>query len=92
MATRMLWDLHGAKPAGSAQLPGRPDVTVEVLIPDAGHVPLADNDAEIIDQTAAVAEMTGSALLGTCDIRQLYRAAAMGVTAVRVPRRDDNLP
>jgi hypothetical protein len=90
-ATRILWRLHGSKPTEPAALLGKPDVTVEVLVPGSDHVPMADEDGEVIDQTAAVAEMTGSAMLATCDIRQLYRASAVGVTAVPMPRRDDDL-
>jgi hypothetical protein len=49
-----------------------------------------DNDAEIIDQALSVREMTGRpALLATCDTRQLYRAGAVGLQAILMPRADE---
>jgi hypothetical protein len=91
-ATRMLWELHGAKPTRAVMLPGKSQFSVEVLVTAPDHQPMSDNDAEIIDQTATVHEITGLAMLATCDLRMVYRAAAVGVTSVRMPRRDDDLP
>jgi hypothetical protein len=88
----MLWELHKGKPTEAVELSGMPDVTAEVLLPGRGHVPMADNDSEFIDTAAAVKEMTTGAVLATCDLRRLYWAAAVEVTAVRMPRKDDALP
>ena len=49
-----------------------------------------NDDAEIIDQALSVREMTGKpTLLATCDTRQLYRAGAVGLQAILMPRADE---
>jgi hypothetical protein len=88
-ATRELWQLHGAKPTDPAPLPGQADVTIEVLLDGDWHQRRPNNDAEVIDQALQVHELTGKAtLLVSCDYRQLYRAAAVRLTAVLMPRNN----
>jgi hypothetical protein len=88
-ATRELWRLHGAKPTQPAVLPGQADITIEVLVDGDWHQRRPSNDAEIIDQALQVHELTGKAtLLASCDFRQLYRAGAVGLPAVLMPRND----
>jgi hypothetical protein len=51
------------------------------------HERRPNNDAEIIDQALAFHELTGKpVLLATCDLRMMYRAGAVSLTAVQVPR------
>ncbi|MGH3280992.1 MAG: PIN domain-containing protein [Trebonia sp.] len=88
-ATRELWQLHGARPTDPAPLPGQADVTIEVLLDGDWHQRRPSNDAEIIDQALQVHELTGNAtLLASCDLRMVYRAAAVGLPAVLMPRRN----
>jgi PIN domain len=90
-ATRELWQLHGARPTDPASLPGQADVTIEVLLDGDWHQRRPNNDAEIIDQALQVYELAGKAtLLVSCDYRQLYRAAAVGLPAVLMPRRNQD--
>lgn len=70
-------------------LPDQADVTIEVLLDGDWHQRSLSNDAEIIDQALQVHELTGNAtLLTSCDYRQLYRAAAVGLPAILMPRRN----
>jgi hypothetical protein len=90
-ATRELWQLHGARPTDPAPLPGQADVTIEVLLDGDWHQRRPNNDAEIIDQALQVHELTGKVtVLTSCDYRQLYRAAAVGLPAVLMPRRNQD--
>jgi PIN domain len=91
-ATRELIDLHRWKPTEPAPLPGKPDVTIEVMLDDEWHQRRPDNDAEIIDQALQVHQLTGWALLASCDPRQLYRAAAADLPVQLYPRRDEPGP
>jgi hypothetical protein len=86
-ATRTLLELHETRPTEPAVLPGQPDVTIEVLLDGDWHERRPNNDAEIIDQALAFHELTGKpVLLATCDLRMMYRAGAVSLTAVQVPR------
>jgi PIN domain len=88
-ATRELWQLHGTSPTDPAPLPGQADVTIEVLLDGDWHQRRPNNDAEIIDQALQVHQLTGEpTLLASCDYRQLYRAAAVGLPAVLMPRNN----
>ena len=63
-----LIDLHKDSPTEPAALPGQPDVTIEVLLDGDWHQRRPNNDAEIIDQTLFVRDMTGRpTLLASCD-------------------------
>ncbi len=54
------------------------------------HQRRPNNDAEIIDQTLFVRDMTGRpTLLASCDTRQLYRAGAVRLQAILMPRADE---
>lgn len=86
-ATRALRDLHHARPTEPAALPGQPGVTIEVLLDGDWHQGRPNNDAEIIDQALSVLDITAkSTLLATCDTRQLYRAGAVGLQTILMPR------
>jgi hypothetical protein len=62
-----------------------------VLLDGDWHQRRPSNDAEIIDQAKQVHELTGKAtLIASCDYRQLYRAAAVGLPAVLMPRRNQD--
>lgn len=88
---RTLWNLHRASPAEPAGLPGRPDVTIEVLLDGDWHQRRPNNDGEIIDQAVVVREMTGQpVILAAGDYTQLYRAAQTGLAAVLMPRPDES--
>lgn len=72
-----------------AALPRQPDITIEVLLDGDWHKRRPNNDAEIIDRALSVHEMTGKpTLLATCDTRQLYRAGAVGLPTILMPRAD----
>jgi hypothetical protein len=58
-ATRTFLDLHRVHPTEPAALPGHPDVTIEVLMDGGWHERRPNNDAEIIDQSVALHELTG---------------------------------
>jgi PIN domain len=88
-ATRELWHLHRTKPTEPVALPGKSDVTIEIMVDGDWHQRRPNNDAEIIDQALQVQQMTGWVLLASCDLRQLYRAGAAGLPAVQMPRKDD---
>lgn len=82
-----LWNLHRPAPAEPAALPGRADITIEVLLDDGWHQRMPNNDGEIIDQALSVRQLTGRpVILAACDYTQLYRAAPTGLTAVLMPR------
>jgi PIN domain len=88
-ARRVLMSVHpGNKPAEAAPLPGKPDVTLQVLVDDPWRVRLPNNDAEIIDQTLRLHQTTGRAMLATCDLNQYYRAGAVEVAVMLFPRKD----
>jgi hypothetical protein len=90
-ATRELWQLHGARPTDPAPLPGQADVTIEVPLDSDWHQRRPNNDAEIIDQALQVHELTGKAvILASCDLRMVYRAGAVGLPAVLMPRRNQD--
>jgi hypothetical protein len=87
---RALWELHGPSPLTAVQLRGRSAVTVEVLLDDSWHERHSNTDAEIIDRAVYTGELTGrSVLLVAGDNGMLYRAAAAGLKAVLMLRRDD---
>ncbi|MGH3401058.1 MAG: PIN domain-containing protein [Streptosporangiaceae bacterium] len=86
-ATRTLVGLHGTRPTEPAALPGKPEVTIEVLLDGDWHQRRPNNDAEIVDQALAVHELTGKrVLLATCDLRMMYRAGVAGLPSTQVPR------
>lgn len=88
--TRGLIGLYKDSPTEPAALPGQPDVTIEVQLDGDWHQRRPNNDAEIIDQALFVRGMTGRPmLLATCDTRQLYRAGAVGLQAILMPRADE---
>jgi PIN domain len=85
-----LWDLHRTAPAELAALPGRADVTIEVLLDGGWHRRMPNNDGEIIDQALSLRELTGQpVILAAGDYTQLYRAAPAGLIAVLMPRPDE---
>jgi hypothetical protein len=85
-----LWDLHRAAPAEPAVLPGRADVTIEVLLDGGWHRRMPNHDGEIIDQALSLRELTGQpVILAAGDYTQLYRAAPAGLTAVLMTRPDE---
>ncbi|MGA2829973.1 MAG: PIN domain-containing protein [Streptosporangiaceae bacterium] len=85
-----LWDLHRAAPAEPAALPGRADVTIEVLLDDGWHRRMPNNDGEIIDQALSLRDAAGQpVILAAGDYTQLYRAAPAWLTAVLMPRADE---
>lgn len=85
-----LWGLHRARPGAPAQLPGRPDITIEVLLDGGWHQRIPNNDGEIIDQAVSVRQLTGRAvILAAADYTQLYRAGPEGLIAVLMPRPAD---
>jgi hypothetical protein len=60
-------------------VPGRRDITLEVLLDGDWHRRCPSNDAGTIDQALSVREMTDKpTMLATCDTRQLYPAGAVG--------------
>lgn len=88
-ATRSLWDLHKTEPTQPAALPGQPNVTIEVLLDGDWHQRRPNNDAEIVDQALMMRDLTGkNVLLAACDLRMVYRASAVSLPAVLVPRAD----
>jgi PIN domain len=91
-ATRELIGLHRWKPTEPAQLPGKPDITIEVMLDDEWHQRRPDPDAEIIDQALQLHQLTGWTPLASCDLRQLYRAAAAELPVRLYPRRDEAAP
>jgi hypothetical protein len=90
-ARRVLLAVHpGNKPTEPAPLPGMlPLITLEVLVDNDWRQRRANNDAEIVDQALDLHRITGLALLATCDLQQYYRAGAVDLPAILVPRRDD---
>lgn len=88
-ATRALWNLHKTDPTEPAPMPAGPDVTIEVLVEEDWRERRPNNDAEIIDQAVAFRDMTGKDVhLAACDLRMVYRAGAVGLPALLVPRAD----
>ena len=88
-ATRRLRDVHpNNKPTEAAPLPGKPDVTLEIFMDPPWRVRLPNNDAEVIDQALQLHQVSGFALLGTCDTRMYYRAGAVDLPVVLLPRKD----
>jgi hypothetical protein len=87
--TRSLLEVHQTNPTEPATLPGRSNVTIEVLLDGDWHQRRPNNDAEIIDQALVIRDLTAKeVLLAACDLRMMYRAAAAGLPAVQVPRAD----
>ena len=85
-----LWDLHRPAPVEPAALPGRANITIEVLLDGGWHRRMPNNDGEIIDQALSLRELTGQqVILAAGDYTQLYRAAPAGLTAVLMPRPDE---
>lgn len=85
--TRSLLELHKDKPTQPAWLPTPVNATVEVFLDGDWHHRRPNNDAEIIDQALAFGELVGvKILLAACDLRMMYRAAAVGLPSVQVPR------
>lgn len=81
-----LWDLHSPDPGKPTELPGRKDVTIEVLLDDDWHERRPVNDAEIIDQAVYVRELLArDVVLVAGDYTMLYQAAAAKLTAVLMP-------
>jgi hypothetical protein len=90
-ARRVLMAVHpGNKPTEPEPLPGMlPLITLEVLVDNDWRQRRANNDAEIVDQALDLHRITGLALLATCELQQYYRAGAVDLPAILVPRRDD---
>lgn len=90
-ARRVLMGVHpGNKPTEPAPLPGMlPLITLEMLVDNDWHMRRGNNDAEIVDQALDLHRLTGRALLATCDLQQYYRAGAVDLPAILVPRKDD---
>jgi hypothetical protein len=66
-----------------------PLVTLELLVDSDWRRRRANNDAEIADQALDLHRITGRALPATCDLQQYYRAGAVDLPAIPMPRRDD---
>ncbi len=89
-ATRELRSLHERKPTEPAALPGKPDVTIEVMLDGGWHRRRPNTDAEIVDQALQLKELTArEVLLAACGLRQIYYAGAVGLLAVSYPRSDE---
>ncbi len=85
-----LWDLHRPKPTEPTPLPGQPGVSIEVLLDGDWHQRRPNNDGEIIDQALMISELTAHPVtLVSGDYTQLYRAAAVGLQAILMPRPDE---
>jgi rRNA-processing protein FCF1 len=85
-----LWELHRTKPSAPALLPGRAEVTIEVLLDTGWHHRMPNNDGEIIDQALGLRELTGApVILAAADYTMLYRAAPAGLSAFLMPRPDE---
>jgi hypothetical protein len=88
-ATRSLWELHQTKPTEQVALPDQPDVAIEVLLDGDWHQRRPNNDAEIIDQALMLGDLINKpVLLASCDLRLMYRAGAVDLAAVLMPRAD----
>lgn len=88
---RTLWGLHAPAPTQPVRLPLHADVTIEVFLDDDWHLRRPNNDGEIIDQAIFVRELTGGGtLFASADYAQLYRAAAVGLPVVLMPRRGED--
>jgi hypothetical protein len=82
--------IPATSPTEPAPLPGMlPLITLEVLVDNDWRQRRANNDAEIVDQALDLHRITGLALLATCDLQQYYRAGAVDLPAILVPRKDD---
>lgn len=76
----------GAQPGMAAPVPGRPDVTIEVLMDETEHTREASADDEIIERSALLEQITGSPItVITADTGMRLRAQAAGLTVVTLP-------
>ena len=87
-AVRSLRSVHKTnRPTERAPLPDQPDVTLEILMEELSHKRLLNNDAEIIDQALQLHQLTGLAVLATCDTHMYYRAGAVDLPACLVQQK-----
>jgi PIN domain len=92
-AVRALLSVHKtSKPTERAPLPGKPEVTLEIMVDEPWHKRLPVDDAEIIDQASRLHQITGLAVLATCDANMYYRTGAADLPAFLVPRKDAQAP
>ncbi|WP_327342771.1 PIN domain-containing protein [Streptomyces europaeiscabiei] len=80
--------LDGTQPGAAASVPGRPGVSIEILLDEAGHRREAGADDEIIERSVLLAQITGGpATVVTADTGMRLRAQAAGLHAVRLPEK-----
>ncbi len=83
-----LWELRDGAGTAPAELKGRREVAIEVLLDDPHHQRLPDNDAEIIDRAVCVGGLTGrNVTIVAADYGMLDRAAAVSPGTALKPRR-----
>jgi rRNA-processing protein FCF1 len=93
IVTRSLIDLHRDKPTEPASLPALQGVTIEVILDEGWHQRRPSNDAEIIEQALRLRGVTSDPFfLASCDTRQMYRAGAVDLPWLQVPRANPGPP
>lgn len=72
-------------PGAAALVPGRPGVTLEVLMDEAEHTRRASADAEIIERAVLLAQITSASVaVVTADTGMRLRAQSAGLGALRL--------
>lgn len=78
--------LDGTQLGMAAPVPGCPNVTLEILMDEAGHTRAASADDEIIERSELLAQITGAPVtVVTADTGMRLRAQAAGLKALQLP-------